>query len=385
MMEFGKLFCAFFAVCAAALQSYSMPAFTGFERGMGVGGWLTNYKRPNVLPDDQKFAVTIGDLEHFESYITESDVAYIASLGFDHVRLGFDQIVVEEKPNVYRESAMRQMRDFVGWAKKYKLNVVLNLHKAVGNYCDVPDSAVLLDSPELRSRFVALWVEMERRFADEPQVAFELLNEVLRVAPEKWNSLAAETIAAIRAKNPTRKIIVGSVSWNSAWRLKDLRLFDDPNVIYTFHFYEPYVFTHQRGVLQAMPLAYNRVMEYPSDIKPYAEFSEFCGGKNPYGNARRMDRAFIEKMLAPAVEFAKKHPDKILWCGEFGTIRHAPKQSRENWMRDVISILKENGIPYCVWNYLSTPNDGNRFSLVDDDTRKILSPELAKILVGDVR
>ena len=356
--------------------------FDGFRRGMGVGGWLTNYKRPNVLPDDQKFKITVGDLEHFESYIAEADVAYIASLGFDHVRLGFDQIVVEESPRVYRESAMRQMQNFVKWAKAHKLNVVLNLHKAVGNYCDVPESATLLDSPELRARFVALWVEMERRFASEPQVAFELLNEVLNVPPEKWNSLAAETVAAIRAENPTRKIIVGSTSWNSAWRLKDLRLFDDPNVIYTFHFYEPYVFTHQRGVLQAKPLAYNRVMRYPSDIKPYAEFSEFCGDKNPYGSAERMDRAWLEKMLSPAIAFAKKHPEKILWCGEFGTIRHAPKESRENYMRDVISILKENGISYCVWNYLSTPNDGNRFSLVDDDTRKILSPELAEILVG---
>ena len=38
-------------------------------------------------------------------------------------------------------------------------------------------------------------------------------------------------------------------------------------------------------------------------------------------------------------------------------------------MRDVITILKEWDIPYSVWNYLSTPNDGNRFSLVDDDNR----------------
>ncbi|MBQ9548282.1 MAG: hypothetical protein IJV01_03880 [Bacteroidales bacterium] len=42
----------------------------------------------------------------------------------------------------------------------------------------------------------------------------------------------------------------------------------------------------------------------------------------------------------------------------------------------------EHGIPYCVWNYLSTPNDGNRFSLVDDDTRKILSPALLMIIQG---
>ena len=56
---------------------------------------------------------------------------------------------------------------------------------------------------------------------------------------------------------------------------------------------------------------------------------------------------------------------------------------RENYMRDVISICRENDIPYCVWNYLSTPNDGNRFSLVDDDTRKILSERLGKILIGE--
>ena len=55
---------------------------------------------------------------------------------------------------------------------------------------------------------------------------------------------------------------------------------------------------------------------------------------------------------------------------------------RENWMRDVIALLKENGIPYSVWNYLSTPNDGNRFSLVDDDTRAILSPRLLRIIQG---
>ena len=97
-----------------------------------------------------------------------------------------------------------------------------------------------------------------------------------------------------------------------------------------------------------------------------------------------MDRKYIFDSLKPAIDFTKQNPDKILWCGEFGTIRHCKTEWRENWMRDVISFLKLNGIPYCVWNYLSTPNDGNRFSLVDDDTRKILSPKLAEIIKGNV-
>jgi hypothetical protein len=53
-------------------------------------------------------------------------------------------------------------------------------------------------------------------------------------------------------------------------------------------------------------------------------------------------------------------------------------------MRDMITIFKEYSIPYCVWNYLSTPNDGNRFSLVDDDSRKILSEEMARIIRGEI-
>ena len=97
-----------------------------------------------------------------------------------------------------------------------------------------------------------------------------------------------------------------------------------------------------------------------------------------------MDIQCLRDFLQPAIEFAQKHPDRALWCGEFGTIRHADIRWRENWMRDVITILLENGISYCVWNYLSTPNDGNRFSLVDDDNRKILSENMAKIIKGDI-
>ena len=361
-----------------------MRRFTGFEHGMGIGGWLTNYKRFNVLPDKWRLPLTVGDFEHFASYITESDVAYIASLGMDHIRLGFDQIVLEESPYRYREEIFRLLEDFTGWCGRYGLRVVLNLHKAVGNYCDIEEKVQLLDDPGLQDRFVALWLEMERRFADRPDVAFELLNEVRDVDPEKWNRLAVDTLAAIRAVNPERTVIIGPVCWNNPPMLKRLRIFDDPHVVYTFHMYTPHEFTHQRGVLQAPQLYYNRDMPYPGDIERYRDFHRTVwGNENAYPGYDRMDIRYLRDALQPAVDFVEAHPDLILWCGEFGTIRHARIEWRENWMRDVISILKEHGIPYCVWNYLSTPNDGNRFSLVDDDHRRILSEELGRIIAGD--
>ena len=123
-----------------------MKRFVGFEKGMGIGGWLTNYKRFNVLPMEWRFPITIGDMEHFESYITRRDVDYIKSLGLDHIRMGFDQVVVEEAPGVYRERIFEIIERFIGWCRDAGLNLVLNMHKAIGNYCDIQEKVQLLDS-----------------------------------------------------------------------------------------------------------------------------------------------------------------------------------------------------------------------------------------------
>lgn len=363
-----------------------MKRFDGFEKGMGIGGWLTNYKRFNVLPVEHRLKITIGDMEHFRTYITKKDVLYIKELGLDHIRLGFDQIVLEEEPYTYRTEIFGLIKEFVDNCRECGLNVILNMHKAIGNYCDIPEELSLMESEELQNRFLSLWVEIEKYFSDYKNVVFELLNEVRDVEADLWNNLAEKTIIELRKHNSERKLIVGTTHWNSCNKLKDLRLYDDENVIYTFHMYVPFEFTHQRGVLQASPLYYNRALTYPcSDIERYRDyFRLFDPDTKMYDDLQAMDKNYIRQCLQPAVDFVKEHPDKILWCGEFGTIRHADINSRENWMRDVISILIENGIPYCVWNYLSTPNDGNRFSLVDDDNRKILSENLAKIIRGEV-
>ena len=339
------------------LDSSSAAQWSGFEQGMGIGGWLTNYKRFNVLPMDKRLGLTEGDYIHFDTYITEGDVERIKRWGFDHVRLGFDQIVLEESPYKYRERTFRKIDDFIGWCRKHDMHVVLNLHKAIGNYCDIPEKVQLLDDDELQRRFLALWLEIERRYHDFPDLAFEILNEVRDVDPVKWNRLADRTIKAIREKNPTRWIVVGSTAWNSVDRLKDLQLWDDERVVYTFHMYDPHLFTHQRGVLQAGPLYQNEDVAYPG-------------------------REAIEKRLQNAADWMKNHPGKILWNGEFGTIRHMIPTSRVAYMRDIVRFCRQKEIPYCVWNYLSTPNDGNRFSLVDDDTRDFLSDELQRACLG---
>lgn len=362
-----------------------MKRIEGLRRGMGIGGWLTNYKRFHVLPAERRMQITIGDEEHFANFITEADIAYIAALGMDHIRLGFDQIVVEESPYHFRESILSLLHNFVDWCRKYGLRPILNMHKAIGNYCDIPNEIGLMHDQELQRRFIAIWCGLEDEFSRQNDVCFELLNEVVHATAEEWNDLAAKTIAAIRAKNMARLIIVGGVEWNNPCGLPDLRVYEDENILYTFHCYAPHEFTHQQGVLQADPLFYNRKMPWPcDDIERYRDYHRLINGTDPYTAYDRMDILFLRDYLAPVKDFAENHPDKFIWCGEFGTIRHADIHWRENWMRDIISLLKEWDIPYCVWNYLSTPNDGNRFSLVDDENRRILSEEMHRIILGEI-
>ena len=64
------------------------------------------------------------------------------------------------------------------------------------------------------------------------------------------------------------------------------------------------------------------------------------GNNNAYSDINKMDVDFLRKYLEPAKRFIEKNPDKVLWCGEFGTIRHCNIKYRENWMRDMITILK---------------------------------------------
>ena len=37
--------------------------------------------------------------------------------------------------------------------------------------------------------------------------------------------------------------------------------------------------------------------------------------------------------------------------------------------------------PFTIWNYLSTPYDCNRFSLVDDDHRVLVSSRIAELIL----
>ena len=137
----------------------------GFTRGVNLGGWMSQCDYSE---------------ERLERFITEADIAKIASWGLDHVRIPVDYNVFEDGNGGWRDLGFARLNRAVGWCRRHGLNAVIDLHKTAGFSFDQGEAeAGFFDSEAYQERFYRLWEELAKRCAGDPRhVAFELLNEV---------------------------------------------------------------------------------------------------------------------------------------------------------------------------------------------------------------
>ena len=76
-----------------------MREFSGFQKGVNLGGWISQFSK--------------YDEKHFDSFITEKDIEFISSLGFDHVRVPVDYIVLLSEVSVRRARINLQTSDLL--------------------------------------------------------------------------------------------------------------------------------------------------------------------------------------------------------------------------------------------------------------------------------
>ena len=214
------------AVAFAASTAHAQPplapaAFESpFHRGVNVLGydpyWTETSKR--------RF-----EWRHF---------AEIRRAGFDHVRINLQAFRHMDSTNRLEPQWLGKLDDVVREAQKAGLGVILDEHDF--NKCSD-------DVPACRAQLTAFWSQVAPRFAGAPRdVAFELLNEPHdKLNGEPWNALLADVLAVVRRTNPNRIVVVGPTHWNSLKDLPLLKLPADPNLLLTFHYYEPFHFTHQ--------------------------------------------------------------------------------------------------------------------------------------------
>lgn len=342
-----------------------MNKFKGFDRGVNLGGWLSQ------CLDNYNDA-------HYSSFITEDDIRCIAGWGLDHVRLPVDYNVIQQDDGQFIESGFQYIDNCVRWCENSGLNMVLDIHKACGFVFDDASYCSFFTDAAMQDLFVSLWEELARRYGNRENIAFELLNEVTnKEFAQPWNRILKRTIQAIRQIAPTTKIIVGGIFNSSIYGLTLMEAPYDENVVFTFHCYSPMVFTHQAAHWVAtMPSDYR--CSYPQPANEMRASSAAIFGNDydaefiPLGE-EMMSSRYFEELFQTALSVSKKY-DVPLYCGEYGVIDLADAPSTLNWYKDMSAALRKYGIPRAAWSYKEM-----NFGLIDDHYSDIL-PEIIKLL-----
>jgi len=289
---------------------------------------------------------------HFANYISQGEAEYMAQIGLNHVRLCVaPRVVMDQTSGDILEERGRQLEAAIHRFHRAGLLVNVDLHNE--------DRAAELD-PAWQDAFARFWGLLAKRFShlDPELTIFEIINEpVFAGREEEWNVLNARLAGIIRQNAPQHTIITSGPNWGGIDGLKKLKLLPDRNVVYSFHCYDPFPFTHQGATWAGEAVKPLHAVPYPSSpeaVKPLlAALESFPASRRmleSYGE-QRWNKAKLAARFHQGIVWGARH-QVPLYCGEFGVFpAHCKPADRANWFRDFGQVLAENHIGWAVWGW----------------------------------
>lgn len=320
-------------------QNVAFERAATLRHGINLSGWFASS----------------GDLslQHFETYTTANDLKAIHAMGFDFVRLGFDPSLIERhgETAVANPGALTQLDRAVHEALANHLAVLL---------CVFPDDVYKrgLATEQGVDDFVELWRILAAHYAgwDQGHVFYELMNEPEDQDPYRWMGIQARVVHAIRQIDAAHTIVATAANYSSLPDLLKLEPVRDGNVIYNFHFYEPYQFTHQGASWGADDWIYYRDIPFPATPEQLNEQMKRVPDDSARYNlylygADGWNAQAIAGRIAFAASWAQERKVPLI-CDEFGAYRDtAPPQSRARWIGAVRAALEAGHIGWAMWDY----------------------------------
>ncbi len=333
---------------ASACCQQTAAAPSGFElkRGVNLSHWLS--QNVGWPPRD--------------SFITEKDIGFIASAGYDHVRIPIDEVEMWTADGKPSEASFAYLTHCLDWCAKHNLRAVVDLHILKSHHFNAENEGgkiTLWTDPAAQDNFIKLWVEISGRLKKYPvdRVAYELMNEPVAEDPEDWNKLIAKAVKAIRQLEPRRVLLIGPNRWQTPENFPFLKIPpNDPNIILSLHTYAPLFFTHHLADWTAFK-DFKGPVHYPGRVVAEADFPKSMMNttntdlKFQLEEARLVfNKQKLAELLLPAIQKAKelKLP---LYCGEFGCLPHVERAERLKYYEDIVSVFEENNIAWCNWEY----------------------------------
>ncbi|WKN42953.1 cellulase family glycosylhydrolase [Tunicatimonas pelagia] len=325
--SFWLLLLGFISTVSAQAQE------TPFNRGINLTGWFQAGSAQQV---------------QFTRY-TKQDFEQIKSLGCDVIRLPINlHYMTNGAPNYVVDPLFYNFLDpVVDWAEELDLHLILDNHTF--------DPAESTD-PAVGEILKKVWPQLAARYQNRSEkLYYEVLNEPHGIAGDVWNAIQGEVIQAIRAVDTKHTIIVGPTNFNSYNSLNEMPVYEDDNLIYTFHFYDPFIFTHQGASwttpsmqpLQDVPFPYQagEMPEFPAELRETWIESAF----NDYDQEGFVTQ--VRSLVEVAAKFQEERQVPV-FCGEFGVyIPNSDERSRVLWYETVQQALEESGISWTIWDY----------------------------------
>lgn len=305
-----------------------------FKKGINFSYWL-NFKNPEA-PD--------------ACFMTRQDFINVKKMGADVIRLPnyLEAFCKEENGWKIPDYIFKCLDNFIVWAKELDLTVIFDFHN---------NTVVGSVTPEnIQEILIPIWTQIAARYKDSyDKIIFEIYNEPHEIDLTLWGQSLKNTIKAIRQIDTKHYLIAGGGDWNSFESLKQLPDLEDDKIIYTFHFYEPHLFTHQGAGWSGMTRIRGIPFPYREDKMPQCpenptEREQYFFTKE-YDYEHRGTEKAVADYFDQFVQFSNDRNAPI-FCGEFGVyMPYADPQERTNWYTIVTKLLEERNIARTSWDY----------------------------------
>ncbi len=304
-------------------------------RGVNITRWFGYVK-----PDDTAL---------FENYLVEDDLQNFKRLHVTYVRLCVnpDLIYRNGTPDPTNLSFIDKGIEKL---EKAGIAVIWDLHDNGQMKLDTPDHD--------QSGFIRFWEALARHYKgkQESSTVFELLNEPQFLKnPDAWYKLQTKAVAAIRAIDSARTILVASTFWNSIDTMSQMTPLEEKNLIYSFHCYDPFRFTHQGASWTGDEQKAMRDIPFPSSPEAVSAMidkipEQFRAGVLDYGKQRYDSKYLLNRLELAKTWGVRNHVPVLL--GEFGAFPPvSPKDSRGRWFEGMRQAIDQLGLPNAIWGY----------------------------------
>jgi hypothetical protein len=374
------------------------------RRGLNFDIWIEWLSVGDMLADPA-FLTPYPDRRRV---VTAAQVDLVAAQGFDFVRLPMDPApLLALGPGARQDALIADIRAGAEIALGAGLDAVVDLHSIPR-----PDEHWGTDAVvgPLWNDYLALVERVAAALDGLPpdRVAFEPLNEptldcesVWGDAAPRWPAMLLDLHAAARAGAPMLPIVLSGACWGGVEGLEqiDPAVFADPDLIWSFHSYDPFTFTHQGANWVEGAERYLAGLAYPPSTLAPADAGRIVAGAEARareaGDAAAADRiaGIVSDYLAQAdtaagdeiqraAAWADRHgvPRARLILGEFGALRRAhgleaPPPSQHRFLSDKRGAAEAAGIGWAVWTWV-----GDMGVAVDGDPDRRLGGETCAAL-----